>query len=237
MKTVLITGVSRGIGLKTCEAFLKEGYTVFGCSRTVTSEINALLSKGLIFISCDVSSQDEVKHLFEVIHSHTDHLDVVVNNAGIWKGGLLQNMQEEDFDALVNVNLKGPFLILKEALPLMISKGSGSIINVSSMWGIDGASFESLYSMTKGGLNALTKSLSKELAPSGIRVNAIAPGAIDTQMNASYSPEDRREIEHSIGLGRFGTPEEVAQLILFLASEKAGYITGEIIRIDGLFGF
>ena len=237
MKTALITGISRGIGRVTATAFLEQGYCVFGCSRSVPEDLSLLAARGLVFIQADISKEEDVRRLFAAINDRTDHLDVVVNNAGIFKGGLFQDMTAADFDALIATNLKGAFYVLKEAVPPMIARGSGAIINVSSMWGQDGASMESLYAMTKGGLNALTLSLSKELAPSHIRVNAIAPGAIDTAMNASYSAEDRQEIENSIGLGRFGTPKEVADLIVFLASEKASYITGQIIRIDGLFGF
>ena len=141
----------------------------------------------------------------------------------------------EEWDRVINTNLRSAFLCSKQALPNMIRRQSGCIINISSMWGQRGASCEVAYSASKGGLNAFTKALAQEVAPCGIRVNAIACGAIDTDMNRFLSSEERAELEEGIGLGRFGTPQEVADLALYLASEKSTYLTGQVITLDGCF--
>ncbi|MBO4887804.1 MAG: SDR family oxidoreductase [Firmicutes bacterium] len=233
-KSVLITGASRGIGFAACEGFLKAGWQVFACAR----DIHPLedLSKeypSLIPIVCDLRDPEEIGHLFDVIRQYVDQLDAVVNNAGVSYIGLIQDMTAESWDELMEINLRAPFLVIKAALPGMLRAHEGVIVNISSMWGTYGASCEAAYSASKGGLSAFTKALAKELAPSGIRVNAIAAGAIDTSMNAFLSLEERKQLEDEIGLGRLGRPEEVADLILYLCSEKSSYLTGAIIPLDG----
>ena len=160
------------------------------------------------------------------------HVDVLVNNAGISRIGLFTEMKPEDWETVLRTNLTSVFNCCRLALPGMIREKSGRIINISSVWGCAGASCEAAYSAAKGGVNALTQALAKELAPSGISVNAIACGAIDTDMNASFSPEERASLEEEIPAGRFGSPEEVAMCVWKLC-ETPRYLTGQIIRVDG----
>ena len=234
IKSVLITGASRGIGFAACRGFLEAGWQVFACARDIQ-----LLTKlceeypSLVPIVCDLRDPQKIDHLFDTINMHTDHLDAVINNAGISHIGLIQDMTTDEWDELMDTNLRAPLLIIKAALPGMLRMHEGVIVNISSMWGTYGASCEAAYSASKGGLNAFTKALAKELAPSGIRVNAIAAGAIDTSMNAFLSPEERKQLESEIGLGRLGRPEEVVDLILYLCSEKSSYLTGAVIPLDG----
>ena len=236
MKTALITGASRGIGRSIAKSFAADGYHVFAVAKTSRDALLSLQDE----IHCtpllaDVSDPNQVISLFDTIAQHCDHLDVVINNAGISHIGLLQDLSVDEWDQVINTNLRSAFLCSKLALPAMIQRQQGCIINISSMWGQRGASCEVAYSASKGGLNAFTKALAQEVAPSGIRVNAIACGAIDTDMNRFLSPEEREELEAGIGLGRFGTPQEVADLALYLASNKSSYLTGQVITLDGCF--
>lgn len=236
MKTVLITGASRGIGRSIALAFASAGYHVFAVAKKSHDALLSLQAEiGCTPIIADVSDPAQVASLFNTIFQQCDHIDVLVNNAGISHIGLLQDMSVEEWDAILNTNLRSAFLCTKQVLPSMISRQSGCIINISSMWGERGASCEVAYSASKGGLNAFTKALAQEVAPSGIRVNAIACGAIDTDMNRFLSAEERAELEDGIGLGRFGTPQEVADLALYLASDKSSYLTGQVITLDGCF--
>ena len=244
MRSVLITGASRGIGLSIAQKFIDRGDRVFACfsgkagggnidPEAVRSEEELLSSMGCCPIRCDVSSESDVKAMFAEIFAKTDHLDVLVNNAGISYIGLLQDMSADEWDRVIGINLKGAFLTCREALPGMIRQGSGAIINISSMWGTKGASCEVAYSASKGGLNAFTKALAKEVGPSGIRVNAVALGVIDTSMNAFLTEEDRADLENSIALGRFGKASEAADLVCYLSGSESSYLTGEIIALDG----
>ena len=236
MKTVLITGASRGIGRSVAKTFAAAGYHVFAVAKSSQAALLSLQEEiGCTPILADVSDPDQVSSLYNTIHQHCDHIDVLVNNAGISYIGLLQDMTTQDWDQVINTNLRSAFLCSKLALPSMITRQSGCIINISSMWGERGASCEVAYSASKGGLNAFTKALAQEVAPSGIRVNAIACGAIDTDMNRFLSFEERSSLEEGIGLGRFGTPQEVADLVLYLAGNKSTYLTGQIITLDGCF--
>ncbi len=236
MKTALITGASRGIGRSIAKSFAASGYHVFAVAKTSHDALLSLQDEiGCTPILADVSDPDQVASLYNVIFHHYDHLDVLVNNAGISHIGLLQDMSLEEWDRVINTNLRSAFLCSKFALTSMISRQTGCIINISSMWGQRGASCEVAYSASKGGLDAFTKALAQEVAPSGIRVNAIACGAIDTDMNRFLSLEERTELEEGIGLGRFGTPQEVADLALYLASDKSTYLTGQVITLDGCF--
>lgn len=236
MKTALITGASRGIGRNIAKTLSAAGYHVFAVAKTSQDALLSLQNEiGCTPILADVSDPDQVSSLYNTIHQHCDHIDVLVNNAGISHIGLLQDMSVEEWDRVINTNLRSAFLCCKHALPSMISRQNGCIINISSMWGERGASCEVAYSASKGGLNAFTKALAQEVAPSGIRVNAIACGAIDTDMNRFLSSDERAELESGIGLGRFGTPQEVADLVLYLAGDKSTYLTGQVITLDGCF--
>ena len=188
-----------------------------------------------VIIKQDISSLEGCKSMIDEIINTMGKVDILVNNAGISTIGLFMDAEEEDISRIINTNLMGPVYLTKYALQHMVPKRSGNIINISSMWGDVGASCEVLYSTTKGGLNLFTKSLAKELAMSNIRVNGIAPGVIDTKMNEVFSEEDRKSLEEEIPLGRFGTPEEIGKLAVFLASDDSSYITGQIIRADGGF--
>ncbi len=236
MKTVLITGASRGIGRSIARSFASAGYHVFAVSKTSWDALLTLQDE----ISCtpilaDVSDPVQVSSLFNTIFQQCDHLDVLINNAGISHIGLLQDMTVEEWDHIINTNLRSAFLCSQKVLPAMIHDHHGCIVNISSMWGERGASCEVAYSASKGGLNAFTKALAQEVAPSGIRVNAIACGAIDTDMNRFLSADERSELEAGIGLGRFGTPQEVADLALYLCSPQSTYLTGQVITLDGCF--
>ena len=238
-KTVLITGASRGIGKAIATEFAKKGYSlVIGCHTSsekleeLKKELTHNYSVDILTSVGDIGDFSYVTQLIEDAQKAFGGIDILVNNAGISHIGLLSDMTPEEWHNMMNTNLNSLFYTSKLALPYMISKQEGKIINISSVWGNVGASCEVAYSTTKGGINAFTKALAKELAPSNIQVNAIACGCIDTEMNQCFSKEERRELEEGIPAGRFGTPEEVAQLVLSLA-EGHNYMTGQIITIDG----
>ena len=237
---VLITGASRGIGRACALAFAGAGYHVFLNSRRPAEALSLLREEILkqggscTCVPGDVSSAAQVSQIFEIIRTHCPALDVLVNNAGISHFGLLSDMSDEEWQKILNTNLSSAFYCCRAAIPAMVSEKSGRIINISSIWGVSGASCEAAYSASKAGLNGLTKALAKELAPSNIQVNALACGVIDTAMNARLSPEEARDLADEIPAGRFGTPEETARLVLMLA-EAPSYMTGQIIRIDGGF--
>ena len=234
----VITGSSRGIGRACALVFAENGYHVFiNCSKSMDSleeTRRAIESSGgtCTMLPGDVSDPDAVRAIFRQIESICPGPDVLINNAGISRIGLLQDLSFEDWNRLIAVNLSGVFYCCKLAIPGMIRKKQGKIINISSVWGVCGASCEAAYSASKGGVNALTMALAKELAPSNIQVNAIACGAIDTDMNRFLAPEERQALLEEIPMGRMGTPEEAAQLILKLL-ESPAYLTGQIIRLDG----
>lgn len=231
----IITGASRGIGRAIAEAYAAAGYDL---RLTCKNSINALtdLSRELsekYDISCEAFEADAAEaSSLEAVFANLDHLDVLVNNAGISYIGLLTDMSLEDWNRIIHTNLSSCFYTSRLAIPLMLRRHSGRIINISSVWGNVGASCEVAYSASKGGVNAFTKALAKELAPSGIQVNAIACGVIDTEMNACFSSEERDALTAEIPTDRFGTPNEVARLALQL-SEAPDYLTGQIITLDG----
>ena len=234
-KTVLITGASRGIGAAIAEVFASRGYDLtMTCikSEEAIAELAGYLSiRYSVSIQTfvgDLSSYEKVAELF----SGLDDLDVLINNAGISYNGLLQDMKPEDWDRVIGTNLNAAFYCSKLAVPIMLQKKSGKIINISSVWGEKGASMEVAYSASKGGLNAFTKALAKELAPSNIQVNAIACGLINTDMNLIYSREELDNIVDEIPSSRIGRPEEVAELV-YSISEGHEYLTGQIITLDG----
>ena len=238
-KTVLITGASRGIGRAAATAFAKAGYNlVITCSKTETellqlkTELEKTYAADVLTSVGDIADFAYVTELFGQVSKRFAGVDVLINNAGISYVGLLEDMTIEQWNRMVGVNLTSVFFTCKLAIPYMLSKKSGKIINISSVWGNVGASCEVAYSACKGGMNAFTKGLAKELAPSGIQVNAIACGCIDTQMNACFTEEERAELAEEIPAGRFGMPEEVASLALSLA-EGNDYLTGQVITLDG----
>ena len=238
-KTVLVTGASRGIGKAIAVKFAKKGWNVvISCVKReeqllqTKKEIESFQVSCLAFLG-DMGKMEDCAALFKKIKKQFGGLDVLVNNAGISYIGLLQDMKPEDWDLIVHTNLTSVFNCCRLAVPMMVEKQQGKIINISSVWGICGASCEVAYSATKGGINAFTKALAKELAPSHIQVNAIACGVIDTEMNACFSEEERAELADEIALMRFGKPEEVGRFALTLASESASFLTGQIITLDG----
>ena len=240
-KVALVTGSSKGIGKEIIRELAKCEYDVVinynNSEKEALSLENELKLLGVkaLAIKANVSNLVEVQNMFSIIKDNFGGVDVLVNNAGISKFSLAQDLSEEDFDKVFSVNMKSVYLLTKHALDFMISKKSGAIINVSSMWGERGASCESAYSASKSAVIGYTKSLAKELGLSGIRVNAVLPGVIDTDMNACFSKEELDDLADSCSLKRIGKPEEVAELIYFLASEKSSYITGQAIVIDGGF--
>ena len=236
---IWITGASRGIGAAIARRFASEGWNLaLTCIRS-RDRLEALKTEleETCHITCytyvgDMGDYKEVSCCLSGILAQFGHVDVLVNNAGISRIGLFTELTPEDWDQTLRANLTSVFNCCRLALPGMIREKSGRIINISSVWGCAGASCEAAYSASKGGVNALTQALAKELAPSGISVNAIACGAIDTDMNACFSPEERASLEEEIPAGRFGTPEEVAMCVWKLC-EAPGYLTGQIIRVDG----
>jgi len=240
MKNVLITGASGDIGAAIACVFAKNGYNVALHSNTKIDEAQKIAETlcrefGIkaVSIKADVSKESEVNAMFETLDKTFGKIDVLVNNAGISFVSMLCDTTTADWDRVMGVNLTGAFLCSKCAVDNMVHNKWGRIINISSVWGNAGASCEVAYSASKAGLVGFTKALAKELAPSGITVNAVSPGLIDTKMNSHLSEDDIKELCDEIPVGRMGTPEEVANAVLFLASDGASYITAQNITVDG----
>lgn len=238
-KKILITGASRGIGLAIAHRFAKEGYSlVINCRQSadvlmdIKKELEEKYHIPVLASVGNIGDYTYVEQLFAQIQKEFGGVDIVINNAGISHIGLLSDMTLEEWNTLINVNLSSAFYTSKLAIPYMLSKQQGKIINISSVWGKVGASCEVAYSASKGGLNSFTKALAKELAPSNIQVNAIACGCIDTEMNRCFTEEERQDLANEIPAGRFGTPEEVADLAYTLSNNN-NYLTGQIISLDG----
>lgn len=234
---ILITGASRGIGRAAAIAFASEGAELYLVCRTSAQQLLHLKEEleRTFFVSCHTFFGDMGDYaIVESLFSSIDTLDVLVNNAGISHSGLLTDMPPALWQEIITTNLTSCFNTCRHAVPLMLKKKAGKIINISSIWGQAGASMEVAYSASKGGVNAFTKALAKELAPSNIQVNAAAFGAINTDMLHCYTPEDIRLLTEEIPADRLGTPEEAAQVICFLAHAPA-YLTGQIITMDGGF--
>lgn len=236
----LITGASRGIGRATALKFAKEGYDLFiTCEKNETLLTHTRAEAEMLGGRCvqwtgDVGNANDCEKLFSHLKESFRRLDVMVLNAGISHIGLLQDMKIEEWDRMIRTDLSSAFYLSRLAIPMMISGGHGKIIAVSSIWGNSGASCEVAYASAKGGINAFTKALAKELAPSDIQVNAVAPGVIDTDMNRFLSPEECALLRDEIPAGRFGTPEETADLIFGIAS-AGSYLTGQVITLSGGF--
>lgn len=238
-KTVIITGASKGIGAATAILFAQKGYNVV-LNYNNSYESASLLSRSLAQngfsvtpIKANVANRLEAELLIKETLYKYGSVDVIVNNAGVAFEGLITETDEIDFDRVIDINLKGTFNCCKAAAQVMINQKSGKIINVSSMWGQVGASCEVAYSASKAGVIGLTKALAKELAPSGITVNSVAPGIIETTMNSNLTIEELTDFVDTVPLGRMGSAEEVAQAIYFLASDQADYITGQVIGVNG----
>lgn len=238
-KIALITGAGRGIGRAIAIALAKEGAEVVinyngseERAKEVKQTIEENVGKASIY-KCNVSDFTACEAMIKDIVKEYGHLDILVNNAGITKDGLIMKMKEEDFDSVLNVNLKGTFNTIRHSARQMLKQRSGKIINISSVSGILGNVGQANYAASKAGVIGLTKTMARELGSRGITVNAIAPGFVDTEMTEVLSEEIRENACKQIILGRFGKPEDIANTAVFLASDKADYITGQVISVDG----
>ena len=238
-KIVLVTGASRGIGKAIALAFAKEGATVVvnyagnqQAAEDTLAQIQALGADGMLY-QCDVSDFSAAETMVKDVKEKYGAIDVLVNNAGITRDGLLMRMKEADWDAVMNTNLKGVFNCTKAATKFMMKQKSGSIINISSVVGLMGNAGQTNYAAAKAGIIGFTKAAAKEFASRGIRVNAIAPGFIETEMTDVLPESVKEGMIQSIPLGRMAKAEEVADGVVFLASDKAKYITGQVLNIDG----
>lgn len=239
-KTALITGASRGIGQAIATELASEGANLIliARSRDRLQNLSDSLKKEfplceVHFFETDVSDHVSIKNLFGELLQLKLSFDILVNNAGIMIDGMLMMMKLQDMQSLFNVNVFGTLLMSQSATKVLIKKKAGSIINLTSIVGVNGSSGQSIYSASKSSIIGFTKSLSKELAPFNIRVNAIAPGFIDTDLTANLSAKVKEATLSNIGLKRFGKPSDVAKIVLFLASDSSSYITGQVIGVDG----
>lgn len=234
MKTVLITGGSRGIGAEAVRKFANNGYNV-AFTYYKSEEKALILAKecNALAIYCDVSKSEDLNNAVSRIEKDFGNIDILINNAGIDEFSLFTDITDEMWHRMIDTNLSSAFYASRAVLPNMINKKNGVIINISSMWGEVGASCEVHYSVSKAGLIGLTKALAKEVAPSGIRVNCITPGVIDTDMNKNLSKEDIEQLKIDTPLGKIGKTEDVVNTILFLCSDGAEFITGQVLGVNG----
>ena len=240
MKTVLITGGSRGIGKAVAIKFAEKGNQIiinYVSEKTDTEKLkNELLeagSKDVLLIKADVSNSEDVKNMVKESIEKFEKIDILVNNAGITKDNLLMRMSEEEFDKVIQINLKGTYLVTKEVTKYMMKKRSGSIVNLASVVGVAGNAGQCNYAASKAGIIGFTKSIAKELASRNIRANAVAPGFIETDMTNVLKEEIKENINSQIPLRRMGSAKEVAELVYFLGEDASSYITGQVINVDG----
>ena len=238
-KTVFVTGASRGIGKEVALKFADKGYNVvinYVSSKTNVEELTEEFEKKgvkALIMQADVTNKEAIEELVKKAIEEFGSIDVLVNNAGITKDNLLMRMSEEEFDRVIEVNLKGTYVVTKAVTKYMMKKRKGSIINLSSIVGVAGNAGQCNYAASKAGIIGFTKSVAKELASRNIRANAVAPGFIETDMTAVLSEEVKENIHNQIPLKRMGTAKEVADLIYFLGSDESAYITGQVVNIDG----
>lgn len=237
-KVVIVTGAARGIGQATAQKFAQSGADIALCDLNKewleeTSAIVGETRRRVESFSVDVSKGEDVQATVEAIHQAFDTIDVLVNNAGITKDGLVARMTEEDWDRVLDINLKGTFLFTKAVSKYMMKQRAGAIVNVASIIGLIGNPGQCNYAASKAGVIALTKSVAKELAARNVRANAVAPGFIETKMTENLSEEVRQKMFEAIPLGTFGKPEDVANVIHYLASDEASYVTGEVLTVCG----
>ena len=240
MKTVLITGGSRGIGKAVAIKFAEKGNQIiinYVSEKTDTEKLkNELLEAGakdVLLIKADVSNSEDVKNMVKESIEKFEKIDILVNNAGITKDNLLMRMSEEEFDKVIQINLKGTYLVTKEVTKYMMKKRSGSIVNLASVVGVAGNAGQCYYAASKAGIIGFTKSIAKELASRNIRANAVAPGFIETDMTNVLKEEIKENINSQIPLRRMGSAKEVAELVYFLGEDASSYITGQVINVDG----
>ena len=239
-KTALVTGGAKGIGAAICKALANDGYRIalnynnsFESATELKNELSSVTH--IEIFKADVSNSSDVERMFTEIESVFGGVDVLINNAGIAQQALFTDITDEMWQKMIGVNLTGAFNCCRRALPYMIRNKFGKIINITSMWGEVGASMEVHYSASKAGLIGLTKALAKEVGLSGITVNAVSPGVVETDMMASFSDEVKSSLADETPLGVLGTPENIASAVSFLASDKAGFITGQVVSVNGGF--
>ncbi len=242
LNTAVVTGGAKGIGAAISVALAKAGYNVimgYKTSRERAEELAKVIISGYGVsceaVYCDVTDPESARNIVDIAAKKYGSVDILVNNAGVAQQKLFTDITDDDWNRMIGVNLTGVFNTCRVASKYMVSQKSGSIVNISSMWGQVGASCEVHYSAAKAGVIGLTKALAKELAPSGVRVNCVCPGVVMTDMMKDFSEETLRELSEETPLGKLGTPKEIADAVAFLCSDRASFITGQILGVNGGF--